>query len=273
MAPDMELLSIERPGTALAAERWGGSGPVVVLLHEGVADRRSWRPVARAIAGRAIAVSYDRRGFGDTPPSTEGFSHVDDLLAVLDAVSTAPVWLAGTSAGGGIALDAAIVAPERVAGMLLLSPGVSGAPEPELDPGTGRLVQLLEEAGGKGDLDELNRLETWLWLDGPAGPEGRVGGETRQLALEMNGIVLRSGTPEDAGASGVDAWARLAEVQQPVIVACGDLDVPFLVERSAELATRLPHASYRTLHGVAHLSELEQPVVVAALLEELTRLA
>lgn len=269
----MERLSVERPNAILAGERWGRSGPVVVLLHEGVADRRSWRPVARTIADRAIAVSYDRRGFGESAPSTEEFSHVDDLLGVLDAVSASPVWLAGTSAGGGIALDAAIVAPDRVAGMLLLAPGVSGAPEPELDPHTARLDRLLEEADGSGDLDELNRLETWLWLDGPAEPEGRVGGKTRALALEMNGIALRSGMPEDAGKSGVDAWARLGEVQQPVIAACGDLDVPFLVERSAELAKRLPRASYRALHGVAHLSELEQPVVVAALLEELVGIA
>jgi pimeloyl-ACP methyl ester carboxylesterase len=239
------------------------------MLHEGVADRRSWRRVAEAVADHVVAVAYDRRGFGETPASAEPFSHVDDLLAVVDAVSSAPVFLAGTSAGGGIALDAAIVDPRRIAGLLLLAPGVSGAPPPVLDPDTARFDQLLDESAGTADIDEINRLETWLWLDGPAQTEGRVGGDTRALALEMNGIALRSGSPEPAGASGVDAWNRLDEVRVPVTVACGDLDVPFLIDRSKELARRLPTSTYCMIEGVAHLSELEQPKTVASLLTAL----
>ncbi|HET9093006.1 MAG TPA: alpha/beta hydrolase [Acidimicrobiales bacterium] len=269
MTPPTEVLSVPRPGAVLAGERRGRSGPVVIMLHEGVADRRSWRAVAETVAERAVAVSYDRRGFGETAPSTDDFSHVDDLLAVADALSGDPVVLAGTSAGAGVALDAAIVAPGRVAGLLLLSPAVSGAPQPSLDADTARFDRLLDEAAAAGDLDEVNRLETWLWLDGPRQPEGRVGGESRALALEMNGIALRNGVPEGAGRTGVDAWNRLGEVGIPATVACGDLDVPFLLERSEELARRLPNAVHRILPGVAHLSELEQPATVAALLEEL----
>jgi hypothetical protein len=33
-------------------------------------------------------------------------------------------------------------------------------------------------------LAEINRLETWLWLDGPAQPEGRVAGPAHQPYLE-----------------------------------------------------------------------------------------
>lgn len=270
MTAPSERLSVRRPDAALAAERWGRHGPVVILLHEGVADRRSWRAVAETIGERMVAVSYDRRGFGESPPSTGTFSHVDDLLAVADEVSPAtPVWLAGTSAGGGVALDAALVAPHRVAGMLLLAPGISGAPEPTLDADTARLGRLLEEAAARGDTDEVNRLETWVWLDGPAQPEGRVGGDIRALALAMNKAILAADIPEEAGGSGLDAWDRLGEVQVPATVACGDLDVPFLIERSQELARRLPNAAYRALAGVAHLSELEQPAMIARLLEEL----
>jgi pimeloyl-ACP methyl ester carboxylesterase len=152
--------------------------------------------------------------------------------------------------------------------LVLLAPGVSGAPEPDLDADTERIVGLIEAAMSEGDLDEVNRLETWLWLDGPAQPEGRVGGPKRALALEMNGIVLRNGVAEDAGASGIDAWTRLDEVQIPATVVCGDLDLPFLVTRSKELADRLPTGRHRTLAGVAHLSELEQPAVVSELLTE-----
>ncbi len=57
---------------------------MVVLLHAGVADRRSWRPLSTPLGARLTAVSYDRRGFGDTGPATSPFSHLEDLAAVLE---------------------------------------------------------------------------------------------------------------------------------------------------------------------------------------------
>ena len=198
--------------------------------------------------------------------STAPFTHVDDLLAVLDWAQAGWAWLAGASAGGGLALDTALVAPERVAGLVLIGTAVSGAPEPGLDPYTARFDALLDAAIAAGNLEEVNRLETWLWLDGPSAPEGRVGGEARALALDMNAIILRNAAREDEGGSGVGAWRRLGEIQVPVTVACGELDVPFLIARSRELASRLPNARYRELPGVAHQPYLEDPGHVADLL-------
>ena len=124
---------------------------------------------------------------------------------------------------------------------------------------------LLDQAVAAGDLDEVNRLQTWLWLDGPAQPEGRVTGPARTLALDMNAVILRNGVPEDAGASGVDAWNRLEEVSVPGTVACGGLDVPFLIDRSRQLAGRLSRARYHDLPGMAHQPYLEQPTTIAHL--------
>jgi pimeloyl-ACP methyl ester carboxylesterase len=260
-----EFFQVSRGEADLAAERWPGGRPVVVLLHEGVSDRRGWRQLADLLAPRTTVVAYDRRGFGETAPSTTPFTHVEDLLAVLDQVADGPAWLVGASAGGGVALDAALTAPDRVAGLVLLGTAVSGAPEPELDPGTQRFDRLFDEAIAAGDQDEISRLDVWLWLDGPAQPEGRVTGPARTLALDMDAIIVRNDVPEDAGASGVNAWDRLGEIQIPVTVACGDLDVPFIITRGQELARRLPHARYEVLPGMAHQPYLENPGQVARL--------
>ena len=261
-----ERFVLAREGCDLAGERWPGGAQLVVLLHEGVSDRRGWRQVAGLLASQVTVVAYDRRGYGESAVSTAPFTHVDDVLAVLDREQARRAWLAGASAGGGLALDTALLAPDRVAGLMLFGTAVSGAPEPELDPDTQRFEPLLDSAIAAGDLAVQNRLETWLWLDGPAQPEGRVGGEARALALDMNAIILRNGSREDEGGSGVDAWSRLDEVQVPVTVACGELDVPFLIARSQELATRLPRSRYRELPGMAHQPYLEDPGQVAALL-------
>ncbi len=261
-----ERFDVSRDGASLAAERWPGGGQTVVLLHEGVADRRGWAEVAGLLAPGLTVVAYDRRGYGQTPPSTRPFSHLDDLLAVLDHAGTGPVWLAGASAGGGLALDAAVAAPGRVAGLVVMGTAVSGAPEPELDAGTRRLDLLLEAAYAARDVGEVNRLETWLWLDGPGQSEGRVGGAARELALEMNAVIIANDVPEAAGAADVDAWHRLAEIKVPVTVACGDLDVPFIVDRCRQLAGRLPDARHVVLAGMAHQPYLESPGTVAQLI-------
>ncbi|MBO0807136.1 MAG: alpha/beta hydrolase [Actinobacteria bacterium] len=263
-----ESFVVSRDGCQLAGERWPGGSPLVVLLHEGVADRRGWREMASQLAPALTVIAYDRRGFGETPPATGPFSHAEDLLAVLDEVAAGPVWLAGASAGGGLALDTTLLAPARVSGLVLSGTAVSGAPEPELDAATQRFDKLIDQAIAAGDGAERNRLETWLWLDGPAQPEGRVTGAARSLALDMNEIVVRNGVPESAGASGVDAWHRLPEVQVPVTVACGDLDVPFVLARCRELADRLPDGRFQLLPGMAHQPYLEQPEFVANLVRD-----
>ena len=256
-------------GVELVGEEGSGAGPTVVFVHANVADRRSWAGVLARLEGSCHAVTYDRRGFGSSRPSPEPFCHVDDLLAVLDAVGADQAWLVGASAGGGVALDAALLAPTRVRGLVLLAPGgIGGAPAPVRRPAEEALGARIDAAEAAGDATEVNRLEAWFWLDGPSQLEGRVGGEARALFLAMNAVVIANDLPEGAGASGLDCWARLEELHQPAVVACGELDARFLRERSAVLADRLPTGTYRSLPGVAHLPSVERPDLVADLVIE-----
>lgn len=254
-------------GARLHADSWAGTGVPVVLLHAGVADRRSWYGVAERLTAACTVVAYDRRGFGASPPSQTPFRHVDDLVGVLDEVGDEPAWLVGSSMGGQVALDTAIARPDRVAGLVLFAPAVSGAPDTDrLDADTQRLSDLLQAASS--NLEEINRLEAWLWLDGPASPEGRVAGDARELALAMNAVILAHGVPEGEGDGDGDAWRDLEQVQLPVTVAWGDLDVPLLIEQCEQLVARLPHARRHVLPGTAHLPFLECPALVTEVITQ-----
>lgn len=101
------------------------------LLHAGIANRRSLTAVVPRLRGRADVVTYDRRGFGETPPAVGG-SRLGDLLRLLEDLAIAPAWLVGNSMGGALALDAALTAPEMVAGLVLIGRAESGSPEPDL---------------------------------------------------------------------------------------------------------------------------------------------
>ena len=248
----------------IAGERWGEGAPVYVLLHAGVADLRSWGAVAPLLD--APAAAYDRRGFGETPPPAGDFRHLDDLYAVLDAVGAeSPTWLVGNSMGGALAIDAALEAPERVAGLVLIGPGVTGLPEdaeiaqtPEEDE-----MEAQWRAAGDDDLEETLRLETWLWLDGPA-QEGRVGGAARELARDMNRRILALGVPDEAGASGFEAFGRLGELALPVTVAWGGLENSEQAWICEQVVARIPGARRVVLPGTAHLPGLDAPEALAS---------
>jgi pimeloyl-ACP methyl ester carboxylesterase len=194
-------------GTRLVDERHDGAGATVVALHAGVADRRCWRETIAHLHGGATVVSYDRRGYGETPPSSAPFSNLDDLVLVLEELDEPTVWLLGNSMGGQLALDLARRAPDRVAGLILLAPDVSGAPEQTLDPDTQRLSDLIDQALAARNLDELNRFETWLWLDGPSSKQGPNAGEGSR-ARGVRGAERYGPSPVPGGASGGGRIAR-----------------------------------------------------------------
>jgi pimeloyl-ACP methyl ester carboxylesterase len=253
---------------ALAYDVAGGGDdrPPVLLLHAGVADRRSWAPVIEALGPGRATIAFDRRGYGETRYEAEPYSHVDDTLAVLAAAGpsahTRRVAVVGASMGGRTALDLALAHPDRVAALVLIGAAVRGAPatdaaglpEPEL-----RLAEAIEAADEARDLDAVNRLEAHMWLDGPRSPEGRVTGTPRDLFLDMNGKTLAAFAALDPGpeAELPSAWDRLEDVTAPTLVLVGDLDRTDCRMRSAALAERIPHAGLQILPGTAHLPHLE----------------
>ena len=237
--------------------------PTLVFLHAGVCDSRSWAPQFASFAATHRVVAYDRRGFGATAAVDEHFSSVDDLRAVLDALEIERAVLIGCSQGGRIALDAALDEQaggrRRVIGLVLVAAAIGGAPEPAPDDARlDRLIERFKKAQDDDDIDEQNRIEAHVWLDGPFEPEGRVAGRPRDLFLAMNRVILggpKIGTTDVPGT----AYGRLATLDVPTLVAWGPLDVPSVVVNMRHAVATIPGASACELDGVAHLPSLEAP--------------
>ncbi len=128
----MAELSIERDGARLAAEE-AGEGAPVVLLHGLTATRRYVVMGSRALerSGHRV-ISYDARGHGASSPAPDpgAYGYEDlgrDLEAVLDALGVERAVLAGASMGAHTALWLALRAPERVAGLVVVTPAYDPA--------------------------------------------------------------------------------------------------------------------------------------------------
>ena len=60
-----------------------GTGPSVVLIHEGIADSRMWDGQFEAFGEGHRVVRYDLAGYGQSPLRPGPFSHVRDLEQLL----------------------------------------------------------------------------------------------------------------------------------------------------------------------------------------------
>ena len=115
-------------GVRLAASE-DGEGRAVVLLHGLTASRRYVVMGSRALqrSGHRV-VAYDARGHGASSPAPDPDAYgyellTRDLEAVLDACGIERGVLAGVSMGAHTCLRLAIELPERVAGLVVITPG------------------------------------------------------------------------------------------------------------------------------------------------------
>jgi pimeloyl-ACP methyl ester carboxylesterase len=110
-----------------------GSGPPVVLLHGLTATRRYVVMGSRALerSGHRV-LAYDARGHGQSSPapapSAYGYDALcADLTAVLDERGLSRAVLAGASMGAHTILRFALEQPERVAGLVVITPAYDPA--------------------------------------------------------------------------------------------------------------------------------------------------
>jgi len=109
-----------------------GDGPPVVLLHGLTATHRYVVHGSKALerAGFRV-VAYDARGHGesDPAPAPDAYDYptlATDLARVMDVHGIDRAVLAGASMGGHTALRFALDHPDRVAGLVIITPAYDG---------------------------------------------------------------------------------------------------------------------------------------------------
>ena len=146
-------------GVRLACEDDRGEGPAVVLAHGLTASRRYVVMGSKALQrGGHRVVAYDARGHGSSSPPAdrEAYGYGDltaDLTCVLDTSGIERAVLAGVSMGAHTCLRLALEQPERVAGVVVITPGFD--PVEYDDPGRLARWDALSDALRSGGIERF----------------------------------------------------------------------------------------------------------------------
>jgi 3-oxoadipate enol-lactonase len=249
----METL-IPVDGGEIWAEDTGGPGLPVVLTNSDWCESSGWDATVGELSGRRRVIRYDNRGYGRSGDPAAPFTHLGDLIAVLDRLSVDRAVFAGHSGGGATAIALALAQPERVAALVLAAPGAPGYPWPQDDPYViefGRLFAA-RDAGGLAELG----LATWAAQD--PGPAAQA-----QIRAAVAAFFRRGEFP----AEDPPAWPRLGEVGVPSVVVLAGLDYPMVTGCATAIAGRIPGCRTVTVPGADHLLPLRAPRLLADLIE------
>lgn len=232
-----------------------GSGHPLVLLHGLGLNLHLWDSQFAPFAGDFRVIRYDLRGFGQSIPSTPApFSHAEDLKVLLDHFKIERAHILGLSLGGRIALDFALLYPERLDRLVLVDAALGGYRFAE--DWYARMAIIMQH-GKDGDIAAAKRL----WLAHPLFDSIRAHNRNKQrfeqiASSDPGWHWLHQGFEQSINPS---AAKRLHEIKAPTLVVVGEHDLPDFQAIADLLQANIAHAKKKVLAGAGHMANMEAP--------------
>jgi 3-oxoadipate enol-lactonase len=247
-----------------------GAGPVLVLLHEGIADSRMFDDQFSPLAEHARVVRYDLHGFGRSGVPTQPYSHHGALRELLAYLGIERATLLGMSLGGEIAIDFTLTYPEMVDGLMPVAAGVGGWVPTDA---ANVLFAPLAEAFQTGDFPRAIDLSVRMWVDGPGRAPDAVDPAIRERVRGWYTAVLNRSREGNRPPEQLDppAIGRLSEIHAPTLVVVGAEDVPDVLAQADLLATSIPSVRKVVVPDAAHVLNMERPDLLNRLVLDFMR--
>jgi pimeloyl-ACP methyl ester carboxylesterase len=248
-----ELRGLDR-GDGTLQYAVAGDGEPVLFIHGFGLDSEMWAPQWPAFATAYRAIRCDLRGYGRSSLPQGSYSHVDDLLALMDFLESRPAHLVGLSMGGRYALRVAQAAPAAVRSLTLADTALDGHAWSE---DWLRRWRRMSEAAKAGDF--ATARQHWLRhpLFDPARGHPKTAAALAAMVERYSGWHWRHRDP-DPGPKPPIADV-LATISAPTLVIVGERDLADFQTIAARVAREMPNVQLRTLANAGHMSNMEAP--------------
>jgi pimeloyl-ACP methyl ester carboxylesterase/predicted glycosyltransferase len=267
--------TVDRDGVRIAYEVFGGGEQTVLFTPiDPIVDSRAWKAQVPWLSRRARVVTIDPRGNGrsDRPVDPAAYGQpqlVADTVAVMDELGIDAAVLVGICSSSWTALLVAAEHPERVRGLVAISPAA-----PFLTPPHPWRVQYPDDE--EPDTDEgWAKVTNWYlrkdyrgameFFFGECAPEPHSSKVVEDCVGWALGTTADLLITADEGPLGVEdragTLAVLAAVRCPALVIHGDDDRCQPPARATAIADAIG-AEQLTLEGAGHLPMAREPVAV-----------
>jgi pimeloyl-ACP methyl ester carboxylesterase len=239
-----------------------GSGPAIVLLHDGLLHAVTWDEVWEPLAARHQAIRYDRRGYGRSELPSASYSATEDLQKLLSHLKVEHAVIVGSSSGGALAIDFAIAHPQMVDGLFLIGPVLHGL----------SYTAFFLERGNRNNepmqRDDIKAVAK-NWSEDRFLIAGPKEGARRKIyeQLVANAEKVKFDNHFEQGLSP-PASKRLSEVRAPTMILVGEADIADVHAHCAAINAGIRESTQEIIKDAGHLIQLEKPGEIAKRIED-----
>lgn len=229
-----------------------GKGEPLILLHGGYGSSEMMGGMIEAFSKKYQVIAVDSRSQGRTTDSDEmvlTYAQMAlDVNGFMDKLQIKKAKLVGWSDGGDIALELALIHPEKISKAVVLGANFTG-----------------EVSGVFIGVDTTWRMNPADPLFAKTKKElAKYFSTYERLAFDKSKIATaRKKVTDNAYNNPKITLAQLNSIQVPFLVMAGDHDM-FTIEHTIALYKNLPQASLYIVPDATHISPWEEPELVHA---------
>jgi len=239
-----------------------GAGPDLLLVHSLLTELGVFERVLPALADGRRVTRINLPGFGASSPAS--FNSVADfaghVAAVMDALNLpATTDVFGNGFGAFVALELACRHGARF-GRLVVADAVPVFPEPARAP----FRTMAERVRAHGMSAVLDAAIGRIFAPAFAQSNPELIAQRKQALAQ---VAPEAFARACLGLAALDLTPRLGRIANPTLVLCGALDQTTPPELARKLADGITGAAYRELPGSGHCPMLEQPALLAEMVQ------
>jgi 3-oxoadipate enol-lactonase len=240
-----------------------GNGSAVLLLHGLGWDHSLWNPTVEKFSTQYRMIAADTRGHGATDKPDGPYEmgmFARDYAALADALGLKRLCVIGLSQGGMVAQKLALIRPELVSALVLVS--TSCKSDPSLRDNMEARIAAMDKAGPEAAAKiAAESIFSPGWR--AANPAALARFYQWRAAMPMAPLNAATRALYDFNLS-----QDLPTIAVPTWVIAGAEDVLTRPKGMEEIAALVPGAKYRLIEKTGHMIPVEQPDALTALLSE-----